>query len=246
MTNVPMKLPHWLPAAIFALAISFSAPAADITGKITLKGTPPPGPQFPNDANCGKLWGATPPRAPLYVVGTGGELADVFVYLQPASLAGKTFTPSDTPAVLDQKNCEYIPYVSGAQVGQKVVIKNSDPVLHNVHATPTKNKEFNLAQMANGKDIEKVFDKEEVFVRFKCDVHPWMFAYVGVLSHPYFGVSGADGSYKISGVPAGKYKLVAFHRKAHGTEQKALVQDIEVTDAGAKADFVVEVPAAAP
>lgn len=238
-----MNLTHWLSTAVCAAAVSFGAQAGDITGKITLKGTPPPAPQFPNDPNCGKLWGPTAPKAPLYVVGAAGELADVFVYLQPAGLAGKTFTPSASPAVMDQVKCEYVPYVSGAQVGQKVVIKNSDPVLHNVHATPTKNKEFNLAQMANGKDIEKMFDKEEVFIRFKCDVHPWMFAYLGVLSHPYFAVSGKDGTYKVSGVPAGKYKLVAFHRKAHGTEEKALVQDVEVTDAGAKADFVVEVPA---
>lgn len=239
-----MKLPSVLSAAVAALAAASSVHAGDITGKITLKGTPPPAPQFPNDPNCGKLWPAERPRAPFFVVGENGGLADVFVYLQPASLGDKTFTPPSTPAVLDQIKCEYIPYVLGAQTGQKVVIKNSDPVLHNVHATPTKNKGFNLAQMANGKDIERVFDQTEVFIRFKCDVHPWMFAYLGVLPHPFHAVSGKDGTFKIADVPPGKYKLVVFHRRTHGTEDKAIVHDIEVTDAGAKADFVIEVPSA--
>jgi hypothetical protein len=92
------------------------------------------------------------------------------------------------------------------------------------------NKEFNIAQMAGGKDMERLLDQPEVFVRFKCDVHIWMFAYVGVINHPYFAVSDKDGKYKIEGVPAGKYTLIAFHRKSHGTEDNALKQEITVGD----------------
>ena len=127
--------------------------------------------------------------------------------------------------------------------GQKLLVRNSDPVLHNVHATPKINKEFNLAQMAGGKDIERVFDQSEVFVRFKCDVHPWMFAYVGVLPHPYHAVTDKDGNFKIAGVPPGKYKLAAFHRKTHVTDDKAQVQEITVGDQPVKADFTVEAAA---
>lgn len=122
-------------------------------------------------------------------------------------------------------------------------MRNSDPVLHNVHATPKVNKEFNLAQMAGGKDIERSLDQPEVLVRFKCDVHPWMFAYVGVLPHPYHAVTDKDGKFKIEGVPAGKYTLVAFHRKAHVTEDKALTQEITVADAGVAVNFSVDVAA---
>lgn len=215
-----------------------SAHAADITGKISLKGTPPPEKTLPLDPACGKLWPNEKPKTRFYAVGADAGLADVFVYLK--KFDGKV-EPATKPVLLDQKGCEYVPYVAGLQSGQKLLVRNSDPVLHNVHATPKINKEFNLAQMAGGKDIERSFEQSEVFVRFKCDVHQWMFAYVGVLPHPYFAVTDKDGNYKIEGVPAGKYTLVAFHRKAHGTEDKALTQEITVGDAAAKADFAVEV-----
>ena len=137
-----------------------------------------------------------------------------------------------------------MPYIIGLQTGQKLLIRNSDPVLHNVHATPKVNTEFNLAQMAGGKDIDRTLDKPEVMVRFKCDVHPWMFAYVGVLPHPYFAVTDKDGNYKIAGVPAGKYDLMAFHRKSHGTDDKAIAKAITVADQAVSENFTVEVAAA--
>ena len=227
-----------LVAGVLLLAGVAATQAADITGKVTLKGTPPPEKDLPLDPSCGKLWPKEKPKTRFYVVGGDGGLADVLVYLKQAEAKG---APSK-PALLDQKGCEYAPYIMGLQTGQKLLIRNSDPVLHNVHATPKTNKEFNLAQMAGGKDIERTLDQTEVFVRFKCDVHPWMFAYVGVLPHGYFAVTDKDGSYKIEGVPAGKYTVVAFHRKAHGTEDKAATQEITVGDSGASANFTVEVP----
>jgi hypothetical protein len=124
------------------------------------------------------------------------------------------------------------------QTGQKLDIKNSDPVLHNVHAVPdpaSGNKESNNAQMANTPDITMSFSKPEQFLKFKCDVHPWMFAWISVFDHPYFDVSGKDGTFKIANVPPGKYKLQASHRKA-GT----VTQDIEVKDDGAKVDLTLD------
>jgi len=216
-----------------------SAHAVDIVGKVSLKGTPPAEKDLPLDPACGKLWPNEKPKTRFYAVGADSGLADVFVYLKQAP----TQAPSTKPAMLDQKGCEYTPYILGLQVGQKLLVRNSDPVLHNVHATPKINKEFNLAQMAGGKDIERSLDQVEVMVRFKCDVHPWMFAYVGVLPHPYFAVTDKDGKYKIEGVPAGKYNLVGFHRKTHVTDDKATVQEIEVKDAAVTANFTVEVAA---
>lgn len=228
-------------AGAIVLAGLASAHAVDITGKVSLKGTPPPEKDLPLDPTCGRLWPNEKPKTRFYVVGAENGLGDTLVYLK--KFEGKVEEASK-PALLDQKACEYVPYVLGVQTGQKIIIRNSDPVLHNVHGTPKLNKEFNLAQMAGGKDIERSMDQPEVIVRFKCDVHPWMFAYVGVLPHPYFAVTDKDGKFKIEGVPAGKYSLVAFHRKSHGTEDKAVTQEITVADKAVSANFTVEVPAA--
>lgn len=215
-----------------------SAGAADVVGKITLAGTPPAEKTLPLDPACGKLWPSEKPTTRFYVTGEGNGLAEVFVYLQKDGLT------SETPAkavLLDQKGCEYVPYVLGMQTGQKLLVRNSDPVLHNVHGTPRINKQFNLAQMAGGKDIERIFEFPEVFVRFKCDVHPWMFAYVGVMPHAYHAVTDKNGNFKIEGVPAGEYTIVAFHRKTHVTEDKAITQKITVGDQTAQVDFTVQV-----
>lgn len=212
--------------------------AADITGKITLKGTPPASPQLPFDPACGKLH-TGPKNMPWYVVGKGGELADVFVYLKEG-VTSKPAAPG-SPVVIDQVGCEYAPYVAGAQAGQVVRVLNSDPLLHNVHPTPTVagNKEMNRAQLPKGPALDHTFPNQEVFVRFKCDVHPWMFAYVGVVDHPYFAVTGADGSFTIKNVPPGKYTVEAVHRKSHPTG-KGVSKEVNV-GADTKVDFVIEV-----
>jgi plastocyanin len=220
----------------FAVQAAF---AGDITGKITLKGTPPPEKEITplkEDANCGKFHPDTP-KTRFYVVGDGGALADVIVSIQ--GITGKSTGAAAAPLVLDQKGCEYIPAILAAQTGQKLNIKNSDPVLHNVHTQPNAtsgNKEMNTAQMAGTPDITITLDKPEPFLKFKCDVHPWMFAWVSVFDHPYFSVSAKDGTFKIANVPAGKYKIEAAHRKAG-----SVVKEIEVKDGEtANIDFTLE------
>src|SRR5688572_5310841 len=211
--------------------------AGDVTGKITLKGTPPPEKEIPLDAGCGKLHPTNKPKTRLYVVGAGGELADTFVYVKDG-LTGKQFPVPEKAALIDQVGCEYVPYVSGLMVGQKLLVRNSDPLLHNVHPIPVVagNKEKNIAQLPKSKDLEFVFEKEEPFLRFKCDVHPWMFSYVSVLSHPFYSVSGKDGTFKIENLPAGKYTIEASHRKA-GKQ----TMEVEVPATGAKqVDFTLE------
>ncbi len=212
--------------------------AGDITGKITLKGTPPPEKDIPLDATCGKLHSA-PIKTRFYVAGADGGLADTVVMLK--GVTGKSTGATVEPLVIDQKGCEYLPYIAVAQTGQKIVVKNSDPVLHNVHSTPANttggNKESNLAQMPGGADLTFTFPAPENFLRFKCDVHPWMFSYVTVTDHPYAVVSGKDGAFTIRNVPPGKYTIVALHRKA---APAGVEQEIEVTADGAKADFTLE------
>lgn len=220
-------------------AASQGAYAGDITGTVTLKGTPPKEKEIAPlmaDANCGKLH-TTTPTTHFYVVGDNGKLADVIVSVE--GISGKSTGASAPPVVLDQKGCEYVPSIFAVQTGQKIIVKNSDPVLHNVHASPTEasgNKERNEPQLPNGPDLTFSFAKPESFLKFKCDVHQWMFAWVSVFDHPYFAVSAKDGTFKIANVPPGKYKIQAAHRKA-GT----VTQDVEVKEGEpAKVDFTLE------
>jgi hypothetical protein len=213
---------------------------ADITGKVLLKGTPPKEKEIAplkDDANCGKLHTEVP-TTHFYVTGPNGELADVVVYLE--GLGGKSTGATAPPAVLDQKGCEYVPQILAVQTDQKIIVKNSDPVLHNVHDIPGEgsgNKEFNQAQLAGSPDLTFTFSKPEMFLKFKCDVHLWMFAWVSVFDHPYFALTGKDGTFKIANVPPGKYTLKAAHRKAGTVSQEIEVKEGEP----AKAEFTLEV-----
>ena len=235
-----MKLNRSLTVVAGFTAALQLATAGNITGKVTLKGTPPPDKEIDavkSDLNCGKLH-TEPVKTRFFVVGAGGELADTVVMLK--DIKGKSTGASAAPLQIDQKGCEYMPYVAVAQTGQKIAVKNSDQLMHNVHSSPvaTGNKVENKAQFAGAADILFEFPTPENFLKFKCDVHPWMFAYITVADHPYVAVTGKDGTFTIKDVPAGKYTIVAMHRKAAPT---GVEQAVEVTAGGAKADFTLEV-----
>jgi plastocyanin len=233
------KISTWLGLAVATVA-THSVFAADITGKITLKGTPPPAAQV-KDIVCGKPEKLTI-TSRQYSVGEGDGLADVFVYLKSGTgIDGKTFTPPADKPVLDQLDCEYHPFSLGVMAGQTFEVKNSDPVLHNVNSTRAKiNKGKNFAQATKGMVSDMVFDKKEVPILFKCDVHPWMTAYVAVFDNPFFAVSDKDGNYTIKDVPAGKYQMVVYHRKTHGNDEGD-VKEVTVEAGGAKENFTFEV-----
>jgi plastocyanin len=210
--------------------------AGDITGTITLKGTPPAAIEIApirDNPDCSALWPGELPKTKFFVVGANGEFADVVVSLKgvPSSAADA----SKPPVVLDQKGCLYVPQILAVQTGQKIIVKNSDPCVHNVHTKPTANPEANQVQMPGGADLTFTFDKPEPFLKFQCDVHPWMFAWVTVVDHPYFAVSGADGKFTIKNVPPGKYTIEATHRKL-GTQ----TAEVEVKAEGASQDFTFE------
>jgi plastocyanin len=156
----------------------------------------------------------------LVVVGDSGGLKNVFVYVKEG-LEGQTFDIPEEAAVLDQKGCLYAPHVFGVRAGQTLTIVNNDDTLHNIHAMPKNNKEFNIGQPIKGLKTQKVFDNPEVMVPFKCDVHKWMASYVGVLDHPFFAVTDIDGRFSIEGLPAGDYVVEAWHEK-YGTKQASL------------------------
>lgn len=233
-----MKLNRWLGLAALAASVQI-LPAADITGKVTLNGKAPAEKDIPLDPSCGPLH-ANGLKTRLYVVGAGGELADTFIYLKDG-VTGATL-PVPAASVLDQKGCEYSPYVSGLMVGQTLNVRNSDPMLHNVHYVPSpdgKNKEKNQAQLPGSKDLAFTFTDPEPMAKFKCDVHPWMFAYVNIVPHPYFAVSAKDGTFTIKNVPKGEYTVEAIHRKAGSKSQK-----VTVGDGNATANFTLDLPAA--
>lgn len=214
-----MKISLFSYLASLSLLCTSAAIAGDITGKVTLNGKAPAESTIDvaGNAFC-KAHHSTPVLTTKYVVAADGGLANVLVYVKDG-LAGKKFPAPTTPAVLDQVNCLYNPYVMGVQVGQTLTIQNSDETMHNVHATGVKNLKpiggaDNVGQPNKGAKNDAKFDKPEVFVKFKCDVHPWMFAYVGVVDNPFFAVTGPDGSFKLSGLPDGDYTIVAAHPKA--------------------------------
>ena len=231
------KMTLGLTAAAVAATVQLAS-AGDLTGTIKLKGTAPAEKvitPFKENADCSKLQSDTPTTR-FYVVGAGGELADVIVSVE--GITGKSTGAAAAPVVLDQKNCTYVPQIMAVQTDQKIVVKNSDPVLHNVHSQPgatAGNAEKNEAQMPGSADLTLSFPKAEPFLKFKCDVHPWMFAWVSVFDHPYFAVSGKDGTFKIANVPAGKYTIKAAHRKA-GT----VTQEVEIKDGDNKVSFELE------
>jgi plastocyanin len=224
-------------AAGFATAV---ATAADITGTVTLNGTPPPEKAIApikDDPSCGKLH-TTAPMTKFYVIGDNKGLADVVVMLK--GVTGKSTGASAKPAVLDQHGCIYVPQIIAVQTGQKLLVKNSDPVMHNVSTTPaagSANKPQNMVQMQGAADLTFSFNAAENFLRFKCDVHPWMFAWVTVVDSPYYAVTDKDGNFAIKDVPPGKYTVTALHRKAAPTGAD---KEIEVKDASATVDFTLE------
>ncbi len=153
------------------------------------------------------------------VVGEGGELKWVFVHVKEG-VSGSYPVPK-TPVVLDQVGCTYMPHVFGVQAKQKIEIRNSDATLHNVHALPKNNREFNLGMPMQGMKLKKKFTRPEVMVKIKCDVHSWMSCYVGVLSHPFYAVSGEDGAFSIGELPAGTYTIEAWH-ETFGTQTQSV------------------------
>lgn len=210
------------------LALAFlvtSASAATLGGKVTFKGTPPsPKPIKMNaDPVCMKLH-AKAVSMDNVIINSNGTLKNTFVYVKEG-LAGKKFPSPTTPATFNQQGCQYTPHVFGMMVGQPLEILNSDPTLHNVHAMPKANPQFNAGMPMKDMKITKKFDKPEVMVKIKCDVHPWMSAYVGVMEHPFFSTTGDQGTFEMKDLPAGKYVVTAWHEKYGTQDQTVTVEE---------------------
>lgn len=215
-----------------------------ITGKISYTGTAPEAKKISTDADPACAQHAPNLMTEEWVV-KDGKVANTFVYIKSGTVGttkiaeydGNTFPgASKTAVALDQNGCHYKPHVLGAMVNQDISITNSDPTTHNIHFTPKSNPDWNQSQPNGAAAMIHKLARAEVLVPVKCNQHPWMKSYIGVLKHPFFAVSAEDGSFEIKGVPPGKYTVAAWHEGgATGTEQKL---EVTVTaKSPATADF---------
>ena len=184
-----------------------------ITGKVKFTGAKPVMAKIDmtDEATC-KAKYTTPPTQETVIVNANGTLANVFVYVKSGLPASYQAPAPSGPVVLDQNGCRYHPHVLGVMVGQTLEIKNSDGILHNIKAMGKKNRPFNVSQ-PNVTTTPRTFTAPEVMIPLECNVHGWMNAYLGVLPHPFFAVTGTDGSFKIAGLPPGTYTIEAWHEK---------------------------------
>lgn len=200
------------------------ATAGTITATVKFDGNvPPPRMQrLDGDPKCVQEHGASERADESLVVGPNQALQNVFVYVKDG-LGSFAFPVPSEPVVLDQDKCRYTPRVLGVRVGQPLAIRNSDPLLHNVRANGAINQGFNMSTPIEGVSFERTFATKEVMVPFKCDVHAWMQAYVGVLDHPYFGTTTPDGTVVLSNVPPGTYTIEAWHETLGTRTQQVTV-----------------------
>ena len=214
---------------LFVMISTFtgSASAAAVSVKAVFEGAPPAIEKLKTDADpkC-KMMHPTGLESDEVIINSDGTLKNVFVYVKEG-LAGKKFDAPKTPVVLDQVGCAYSPKVFGVQAGQPLEIRNSDDTLHNVHALPTASQQFNLGMPIKGMKLTKKFEKPEVMVKIKCEVHPWMKSYAGVVDHPFYGVTGDNGTAELKDLPAGEYVIEAWHEKYGSQTQKVTVTDAD-------------------
>ncbi len=188
--------------------------ASSVNGTVTFDGKVPNLKPLAMEADpaCAKKH-SKPVPSEMLSLGSGNTMGSIMVWVSKGLPAGKTWPAPKTAVTLDQNGCMYVPHVMGIMVGQPYKILNSDGILHNVHTLPKVNKSFNRAMPATLKEATTTFEKPEAVFHVKCDVHPWMSAWVAVFTHPFFSVTGADGKFTISGLDAGTYEITAWHER---------------------------------
>ena len=210
------------PAAAAPAAAVDEANGATITGKVNFTGDKPVMRTIDMSANpaCARAH-TTAQKSEEVIINDNGTVRNAFVWIK-AGLPDRQWPTPTTPVSIEQEGCMYKPHVLAVMTNQPIEIKNDDPTNHNIHPLPKINQEWNESQPPKGDPKTKSFPREEVMIPVKCNVHPWMRAYIGVVSHPFFAVTGDDGSYTIKGLPPGNYTLEVWHEK-YGTK------DIPVT-----------------
>ena len=193
-----------------------------ITGKVAFDGAKPTGKSIDMSANpvCMRAHSSSPQKSEEVVINDNGTVKYAFVWIK-SGLPDKTWTVPTTPVTLDQSGCMYKPHVIGIMTGQNIEVKNSDPTNHNIHPQPTVNQDWNESQAPGSEAKMKTFPRQEVMIPVKCNIHPWMRSYIGVVSHPFFAVTGDDGTFTIKGLPPGTYTVQVWHEK-YGTQDQTV------------------------
>ena len=208
-----------------------AATAGSVTAIVKFEGAPP-APQLISlngDPKCVSEHGSAQRADEQIVVGDNQALQNVFVYVKDG-LGAYGFPLPAEPVVLDQDKCRYVPRVLGVRVGQVLQVRNSDPLLHNVRSNAVINQSFNKSTPLEGMSFDHRFATKEVMVPFKCDVHGWMSAYVGVLDHPYFGTTAPDGKVVLGNLPPGTYTIEAWHEQLGTRTQQVTIAAKESKD----------------
>lgn len=201
---------------------------ASISGKIMFDGDPPEPKllRIQGDQYCEHHSEENPVLSETLLVNDDKTLRNVLVYVKSGADQWK-FTPPGDPKILTQKGCTYVPHMFGIQVGQPLHVTSADDTTHNVHFIGKKNREFNLTQK-KGQVDKRQFTREELGTAFfKCDIHSWMKAHVGILSHPFFAVTAEGGTFELGKLPPGEYEIEAWHETLGAKTQKVTVADGE-------------------
>jgi plastocyanin len=201
-----------------------AATAGTVTGAIKFAGAKPARQAISMEADegCQKATAGKAVYDEAVMTGKNGGLANAFVYIQ-SGLEGKKFEPNTEAVVLDQHGCMFVPRIIGIRPGQTLDLKNGDAVSHNVHPLPVNNREWNQEQAPQAPTVEHKFARPEIMIPVKCNIHAWMHSYIGVVDHPYFAVTGPDGTFEWKNVPPGDYTIGVWHEKLGKQEQQVHV-----------------------
>ena len=215
-----------LATCLFTSVAPNAAQAAVLNGKVVFEGEVPAVKpiNFGAEKQCAMMHGDKLPMTEELVVNSNKTVKWALVYIKEGASASAA--PIEALAI-DQKGCMFEPHVAVARAGQKITFKNSDPVLHNVRPECKVNKAFNIAQPIQGMTSTKTFDKPELGIKLRCDVHFWMTSYIHVLDHPFHAVTGEDGSYQIKDLPAGTYTIEVWHEKLGSQTAQVTVSDAD-------------------
>ena len=220
--RIQSQSPSVLVVVLCFTMVSAAWSAGIVSGKVTVEGQPskPKTINMSAEPDCAKMY-STPPTTEDVIIGQGGALKNVVVYISAGP--PEETTPHSQPVSITQKGCRFAPHVVAAQVNQELQVLNKDSMSHNIHPFPNINREWNKAQPAGSPPLSESFAREEI-MPVRCNIHPWMRSYFVVLKTSHFSVTGENGAFTLNDLPPGKYTITAWH-ETYGRQ----IQEVSIT-----------------